>query len=97
MEKFKPFFMETNTFGLLFFIVQRHVRMKARGCITLKELIPVNQFSHLTNNRFAWIILSLYVILSALDVNDISYRMYKFGKLLYQNGLLKSSVLGQSK
>ena len=33
-------------------------------------LIPVNQSTHLTKDRFAWIILN-YVILSALDVNNI--------------------------
>jgi hypothetical protein len=36
-----------------------------------KSLIPMNQPPHWTKDRFAWIILS-YVILSALDVNNIS-------------------------
>ena len=35
-----------------------------------KWLIPLNQSPHLTKDRFAWIILN-YVILSALDVNNI--------------------------
>lgn len=73
--------LETNTLGLLSFIVQRHVRMKAHACITVEELIPVNQFSHLTNDRFAWIILSLCVILNVSYVKiwqaTVPKRLFK--------------------
>ena len=40
-------------------------------CHNLKRQIRVNQSTHLTKDRFAWVILN-HVILSALNVNKIS-------------------------
>jgi hypothetical protein len=54
-----------------------------------KSLIPMNQSLHWTKTRFAWIILS-YLILSALDVNNIILST-TLGR--YQYRFVKSSVL----
>ena len=53
-----------------------------------KCLIPVDQSPNLTKDRFAWIILS-YVILSALDVNNISD--YNFDKVKISLSKITSS------
>ena len=50
-----------------------------------KWLIRVNQSPHLTKDRFAWVILS-HVILSTLNVNNISSLQYCKGKdIAFQN------------
>ena len=52
-----------------------------------KWLIRVNQSPHLTKDRFAWVILS-HVILSALNVNNISSLQHWQGKdIAFQNHL----------